>query len=258
MRSVSSIIALILISILIIYFIINTTNTYKRVNKGEPWLLKTTKSTRNNMTKVNGSLIPQSDDSKYGVEFSYAFWIYVDSWPTKDTTHSAEYSNYGTHVLHKGNYNGNIQTGDKIDPLLQAPGIWLDNSSNKMTIVMNSFDKYNNICSIDNFPIKKWVHVSVVLINKNIDLYVNGRFKKRCQMDSVPKLNYGNVYLNMTYGDEKGFDGYLSKVRYFNYALPFWKIEQILKDGPSNAPCPSTGATPPMLSSDWWVNRNNI
>ena len=31
-----------------------------------------------------------------------------------------------------------------------------------------------------------------------------------------------------------GFDGFVSKMKYFNYAVPIWKVIQLFNMGPSN------------------------
>ena len=63
------------------------------------------------------------------------------------------------------------------------------------------------------------------------------------------KQNYGDIYA-CKWG---GFSGFLSRLRYYAYALPFYSIEKIYNQGPSQAPCASTGAKPPNLSPEYWM-----
>jgi hypothetical protein len=238
----SQIIMLLIGISLIIYYILVLRYTFINKQLGDPWLIETTHSLQNPKT-IRSELIRRSNDSKYGVEFTYTFWIYIEKWPTEDTDK--------THLLHKGE---NSET-----PILQAPGIWLQNNTNTMIINMNSLKNLDNTVNIEYFPIKKWVHVSVMLINSNLDVFINGKLIKRKQLlyttpdlkthVSPPKENYGNLYIS---NSDAGIRGYISRFRYFNSAIPFWRIEQMVKDEPSRAACPITNLTPPKLSADWW------
>ena len=60
--------------------------------------------------------------------------------------------------------------------------------------------------TLSNLPIDKWVHITFILINNNVDLYVNCNLKKRYTLKSVPKYNHGDLYIT-SYG---GFLGYIS------------------------------------------------
>lgn len=225
------IISFIIVVLIIIYLIWYIITDYRNTRTNEPWLIKTTKIARTSKV-IPGQLIPRSVDEQFGIEFSYTMWIYITDWGTYK---SGEYK----HILHKG---------DATAMPLQAPGFWLYPDSNRIAINMNTFESVNESCDIGNIPIGKWFHITLVVIGKNMDVYINGRLKRRCKLKGLPKQNYGNVYITQW----NGFDGFLSKVRYFNYALPFWKIEQIVADGPSQAPCVDTQQKPPYFAPDYW------
>ena len=65
----------------------------------------------------------------------------------------------------------------------------------------------------------------------------------------MPKLNYGNVYINMF----NGFDGFISNMRYWNKAISQYELEDLCDIGPSKSPCTQPGAKPPYLSKDYWM-----
>ena len=206
------------------------TDLYESINS-EPYLIKGTKIGKNTMI-IPGAKIPPSIDQRYGAEFSYSMWIYINDWTYKQDEWK--------HILHKGSNTAMP---------LQAPGIWLYPKENKMAINMNTFHSVKESCDIGNLPINKWFHLTIVVIGSYIDVYINGRLKKRCRFKGVPKQNYGDVYINQW----QGFDGFLSNVRYFNYALPFYRIEQLVRQGPSQESCiDDAQTTPPYLAPDWW------
>ena len=67
---------------------------------------------------------------------------------------------------------------------------------------------------------------------------------------SIPKQNFGNVWINMN----GGFDGYISKFRYYNYAIEPYQITQICKIGPSSLnDINKKEDSPPYLAADYWT-----
>jgi hypothetical protein len=89
----------------------------------------------------------------------------------------------------------------------------------------------------------------MVVIEDKLDVYVNANLKKRFDLGGIPKQNYGDIFI-AKWG---GFQGFLSRLRYYSYALPFYSIEKIYDQGPSQAPCSDAGAKPPALSPDYWM-----
>ena len=112
-----------------------------------------------------------------------------------------------------------------------------------MRVYMNSTKKPLLSVDVPDIPLKKWVCVQLVLENEHkyldeprnivredknhiMSIYVNGGLKKVLRFDindsGIPKQNNGDVYINL-WG---GFDGYLSKLRYYTYALDYKEIEK--------------------------------
>lgn len=228
--------------IVVIYYLYKTiVGGYDDTLAKEPWLVQTTKGA-NETTLVSSQKIPQSSGGQYGMEFSYSMWMFISQWTDNSQWTGA---NAGLHhVLSKGDDQA----------ALQAPGIWLAPKTNKLIIKMNTYNTEAPVetCGIDNIPVKKWVHVSVVVMNRYLDVYINGHLKKRCILRGLPRQNFGNVFINA----RGGFDGYMSRVRYFAYALPLWKIDQLVADGPSDAPPADLSVRPPYLDSRWWLTSN--
>lgn len=230
-RNIISVVIFVIFVILVFYILWKIYKDYRSSQLGQPWLIRGTKIGRTFKT-IPGHLLPFSSDSQYGTEFSYTFWLYITDWIYK----SGEYK----HIFHKGN--------DSAKPL-QAPGVWLYPNENKMAINMNTFYSVKESCDIGNIPIAKWFHVAIVLIGRHLDIYINGRLRKRCKLRGIPNQNYGDLYINAW----NGFDGFISKFRYYNFALPYYKIEQAFADGPSQQPCDGTGLpAPPYLAEDYW------
>jgi len=222
---------IVVFSAILIYYGYLLVKDYNRTSGSEPWILQGNKSADSQMT-IPAKVIKPSIDAQHGTEFTYAFWMYIKNWNVKD--------NEWKHVFHKGNSSAIP---------LQSPGVWLYPKTNKLAINMNTFESVKETCEIGNLPLHKWMHITISVMGKNVDVYVNGRLKKRCKLKGVPKINLGNLYIN-NWG---GFDGYMSRMKYFNYAIPYWKVEKMVEQGPADSACIDTGEVPPYLSNRWWM-----
>ena len=223
---------ILVIVIILVYLFVRLGYSVRNYQSDSPFIIEETIQGTNAM-HFSGSKLLRSYDQPFGLEFSYSFWIYLDE---------NTFNNSGKwhHVFHKGNSSANP---------LQAPGVWIYPNENKMMINMNTHNKIKNSCDISNIPINKWVCISMVVIEDKLDVYINANLKKRFDLGGIPKQNYGDVYA-CKFG---GFSGFLSRLRYYSYALPFYSIEKIYGDGPSQAPCVDTGVKPPNLSPDYWM-----
>ena len=255
---VNVLLLVILLSVIvfIMYYVVSSvTSQYSNTQEEEPWIVETTKSAMSS-SSFPAKKIKRSRDGKYGIEFSYSMWIYIEKWNNSSSYYVKNGSDTKqlTHILHKGNLNANPN---------QCPGFWLEKDGNtlKLIVKMNTFSKlegcndedcYLEKCEIENLPVGKWFHVTMCVINKNVDVYVNGFLKKRCLLRGLPRQNNDDVHLNLF----NGFHGLLSRVRYFSYSLPIWKIERIVKQGPSKYVGPDISSNvPPYFAYDWWEHK---
>tara|TARA_B110000037_G_scaffold139631_1_gene157924 strand:- start:294 stop:1436 length:1143 start_codon:yes stop_codon:yes gene_type:complete len=260
------IIIIVLILLMILYFCYVFIYDYSNTYNNSPYLIETISD--GTQTKIiEGNKIPLSSDGRYGREFSYSFWIYIKNSNYGYTTATDCQSNKSglKHIFHKG--SSGIDTTCAVDssesteikknynnlPVLQYPGVWLDSEKNDLVFNVNTQNTPNNYdIRLTNIPIDKWVHITFILINNNIDLYVNCNLKRRYTLDSVPKINYGNFFIS-NYG---GFLGYLSKLRYYNYALEPFAIMNLCKVMPDNVSKLQTDkeVNIPYLADDYWFN----
>lgn len=232
------IIVVALLTFILMYFVRKWLLNSRDSKKYAPYLIEGSKSGKSSLvlsTNPNeeGSVPLYRSDNQDGAEFTYSFWMLVDS---------MEY-NYGKwkHVFHRGN---------KTSFPNRAPGVWLHPETNTLRVYMNTYEDPLNYVDIENIPIRKWFHASIVLNHKYLDIYFNGKLRHRKELKSAPRQNYGPFWAGL-FG---GFEGYLSKVRYHNKALEYNEIEKIVKDGPSRDACGDTGDYPPYLDDAWWFD----
>ena len=95
--------------------------------------------------------------------------------------------------------------------------------------MMNTFNVINEEILIPDIPLNKWVNIIIRCKNTTLDVYVNGTIARSINLIGTPKQNYGDVYVAMN----GGFNGYISNLWYYNYALGTAAIQKISEKGPN-------------------------
>jgi hypothetical protein len=193
---------------------------------------------------ISGSIPIERSDNKDGIEFTWSVWINVS-----DIGKTSQYQ----HVFHKGEQNIDTDTGLNFPN--NAPGMYISPNTNELVVIMNTYNVINEEIKIPNMPMNKWVHVIIRVMNNNaLDVYINGALAKRHILSSVPKQNYGNVYI----ASNGGFTGSLSNLQYFSYAVQPGELLAITDAGP-NLKVSSTStalqSVPPYLSMQWYTDN---
>ena len=85
-----------------------------------------------------------------------------------------------------------------------------------------------------------------------MDVFVNGDIVLRHIFKSVPRQNYGDVYVNMN----GGYSGYLADLWYHDYSLSSIEIEQLVESGPCLRMDESTNPFPPYFSLRWFFQND--
>jgi hypothetical protein len=192
----------------------------------------------------NGAVtIYRSVNANDGVEFTWSVWLFINS---PDGTNSHMYK----HIFSKG--NSTLGENGMIEPN-NAPGLYIMPNTNALVVVMNTFYVINEEIIIPDIPLNKWVNVIIRCQNTTLDVYVNGTIARSLNLTGVPKQNYGDVYVAMN----GGFNGYISNLWYYNYALGTTAIQNLLRTGPNTKMVGSIGITIPTynyLSLRWFFS----
>lgn len=210
--------------------------------EGKPYLVYATKDAKT-MVRIrqdprkDGSIpLRRSLNEQDGLEFSYSWWTFIEDYEYKQ----GEWKN----VFFKGNTSSWPS---------RAPGIWLAPYENTMHVYMNSYKDIQNEMVISNIPVSKWFHTTLIVEQDAMSVYINGYLKDRRVFNGIPKQNFGDVFIN-AFG---GFSGYLSRLRYYDYAIPLSQVQVDVKTGPDmNLPY-ADQQKPPYLTPYWWVNSYN-
>jgi hypothetical protein len=254
---------LILLVVLFLFYILYMSYyNFSTFEKKQPYLIKDTIS-GTTTTIIQSKGIPQPHDGKYGMEWTYSAWMFIDNDHYKRTGSNSY--NY-THVFHKGqgnytqtptkNNNTDINNMNIFCPLLE-----LGNTNNELRLSVNTYPidqsgggtTFKQFKKITNIPVHKWFHLVIVCYDRSIDIYINGFLKEHWVLPNLPRWNFGNLYV----AQDAGFIGMISRLRYFNYAIAPYQVEQLLLLGPSNKPCAQSNDLPPYLAKDYWFQTSN-
>ena len=61
---------------------------------------------------------------------------------------------------------------------------------------MNCYDSVaGNYLDVPNIPLNKWFHVTFSVNQLSMDVYFNGNLSKSHKFSSLPKQNYGDLFI---------------------------------------------------------------
>lgn len=138
-----------------------------------------------------------------------SFWIYIDTFYMND--------GYWRHIMHKGSSFDNVSMEkwkDVKKVKKQFPGVWLHPNINNLRV---TYQTTNGIdyCDLENVPIKEPICITIVLENRALFIYMNGKLMESKVFLTEPKMNKGNIYIC----NPLSFSGKLVDFIYYNQAV---------------------------------------
>lgn len=157
------------------------------------------------------------------------------NYPHKNSTYNSR--RYPNADLGNHNYCRNPDNQDEAWCFTEDPDIEKEGCGFKSHLVPPPMNPRTNPamlnhqkeCDLVNIPVQRWVHVAIVLINKTLDVYLNGKLSRSCTLEEVPKLAKGDIYINQ----DGGFQGKLSDLLYVNKAMSITEIYNLYLSGPN-------------------------
>ena len=231
---------------LLVYKIIQTIVDQVRADReGKPYLVPATKDAQRALRIEQNPLNPNSSNvielrrsrnEHDGLEFTYSWWTFISDYNYK-----------------KGEWKNVFFKGNSTSWPLRAPGVWLHPTENTLYVYMNSYGDIQNEVSIPNIPVGKWFHTTLIVEQDKMSIYINGYLKERKMLVGIARQNFGDVWIN-AFG---GFSGYLSRMRYYDYAVELSQVQADVTRGPDMELPYSEQQQPPYLAPYWWVNNYN-
>lgn len=185
-----------------------------------------------NPSLPNSITLTRSSDAVDGIEFTYSVWLFLEN-----TTNASSSSNKYQHIFSKGSQNtftdaANFPDGSANIPetnyIINAPGVYVTNQ-NQLIILMNTFNSIYDNVQVDNLPMNKWFNLIIRCEQQTFDVFINSNITQSITLLGVPRQNYGDVNIAMS----GGFNGYLSNLTYYNYALGTKAISDLVSYGPN-------------------------
>ena len=200
-------------------------------------------------TQAGSKTIYPSVNAPTGLEFSYSCFLLINKSSFQGGSDGLR------HIFHKGS--------PSYKPLM-CPGVFVRNNTNTLVVFMNETGAWNSRCEVPNIPVGKFFHLAIVVRNMAVDVYINGNIAIRKSLSSVPKQNFGDLYVfkSETFSDANPdhpftvvgpATGLISTLAYSGYALNYEQIDRQMRNGPSTKLVSATQNLPPYLADNWWV-----
>ena len=184
------------------------------------------------------TIIQRSENATSGIEFTWSIWLNI---------HKLDNVAVYQHIFHKGNSNLAL---NGLNFPNNAPGLYIKPDTNELVVIMNTFNVINEEIDIPNIPLNKWINVIIRCRENILDVYINGTITRSINLGGVPKQNYGDVYV----AQNGGFQGNISNLWYYSYALGTAEIQNIVTRGPNTymATASTTSNITDYLSLRWF------
>jgi hypothetical protein len=214
-------------------------------------------------------VLQHSNNRDGGIEFTWSVWLNFNHINNPMKT---EYS----HLFSVGTNSFDSKTG--LSTGNNGPGFYLRNqdesgdlvSTANILLLMDtmsldpiptnkngllSTETTTSTTEISKLPYNKWFHLACRMQFNSMDIYINGIISDRINFENVPRQNYEDVLLCAN----GGFNGQMSNLRYYNYALNVFEISNIVYWGPSLKAATNNNITASgnynYLSNIWYLNK---
>lgn len=156
--------------------------------------------------EVSHKLLPFSQPNK-GMNFTHSFWIYIEDWNYKHMTEKNILEKGGL-MVYLGGRNNNLY--------IEVPVL---NSTRPERVVY------------ENLPIQKWINVVILMENRHLDVWLNGKLYHSRYLENIPdfKPKQDAVYLS-----NGGFSGYISRIYHYDENISKKRIRNLFLSGPIN------------------------
>ena len=160
--------------------------------------------------------IPQS---KIGRKYTYGFWININNIP-ENSLWNEDFKYAKPIIFHYG-----------------SPNVYYLPKNHEVKISFYYKDKNNERSSydfiIDNLDVQKWIHISIVVDTKNIDIYLDGELYGSTLLKNVHWIPNKFLYLGQK---NNNFNGYLYNLEYLNINLNPKDVKNLYNNSKGNLP----------------------
>lgn len=178
-----------------------------------------------------------------GNEYSISYWMFIEHFPTSTQPKLIMYG--GSSLSSAGIIMYMDPSYVKMHLLVKAKDVLSSKTSLSEihTSLETSCDYFR--ATVPYVPMNRWVNVSVVIDNNYIQLFIDGELRQvidttenyttqkntLCENISLSQPSIGDFYSGAVSGGEI-LQGFISKMKFFNYALTVDHAKMVYKTGP--------------------------
>ena len=177
-----------------------------------------------------------------GGEYSVTFWVYITAF--KDQTglnkHILEIRgvDFSTLVVGLGAHNNKLMTRINTAGETTISGKTSLNTNEvrelfgRTQVPSGLLEQGLELCDLPEIDLQRWVCIGLVLNGRTCDLYMDGKLARSCVLPGPFKVDPKGYQMKLL--DFDGFDGFLSDVYCYQYALNPEQLYRIYMAGPSD------------------------
>jgi hypothetical protein len=198
---------------------------YSSMSDGLPAKTKTTGQV------FTGTQVPQIYP---GGEYSISTWIYVTNWGSGGTSTNKPFlvltsgGQLVTLVMYLGQTTNKlgIRVSDNINNSIKITDI-----ESKIIPALSPYsDSQMLMCDIEEVNIQRWVNITVVMMGKTVDVYIDGKLSRSSVLPGLFAAD-GDIP-SLTLGNPNGFGGIIGLTRGANIAYTPDRVYALYQQGP--------------------------
>lgn len=140
-----------------------------------------------------------------GISFTHSLWIYIDDWSYRNMEEKYILSNDKFKIF-LGKQNNNLY--------IEIP---LEKTAHPERIVY------------EQLPLQKWINIVLILDNRHLDIWLNGKLYHSRHLSNVPKFDETKA---IEYTPHRGFSGHIARIYHYEKPITKRAIEGIFLLGP--------------------------
>lgn len=184
--------------------------------------------------------------------FMLSVWFYIDNWGNeigneKNILYLATNIDAQTVSELQGNLSGlstKVKKENMNTEIYKNLNICLDKFENNLFVDVETYPDSSTISDtestftrykISNIPVQKWNCLTLCIDTRTMDVYLDGKLVNSFILHGLYKnvyesLSKKNMYLG-NIGNNNGFEGFITRIRYDPYALNPEEVYKIYKEG---------------------------
>jgi hypothetical protein len=157
--------------------------------------------------KYSYKLLPESVE---GEKYTLSFWVNINNIPEN------------------ANWDSNVNIPKGIISHFDSPNVTYLVKEDILRVSVGYKDKLSNIekyhFNLKNFKYQRWENIVVVVDNRSVDIYINGKLDRSGYLPNVPYISNDNLFIGQA---GNNFNGHIGLVEYFNDALTISKVKNL-------------------------------